>query len=65
MKDLQPYKNNLMSLTYEEKIQMSEWLHTQIELERGDIVKQKMSQVNTQFEGFLGKAMNAIKSIGK
>ena len=30
-RDLQPYKTKLMELSYNEKIQMSEWLHKEIE----------------------------------
>lgn len=65
MKDLQPYKNQLMGLTYEEKIQISEWLHTEIDLERGEAVKEKMKKVDNQIGGFLNKAMDSIKSFGK
>lgn len=65
MKDLQPFKNSLMSLSYEEKIQMSEWLHTQIELERGEHLKEKIKQVDGKVNSFLGKALDTLKSIGK
>ena len=65
MKDLQPFKNSLMSLSYEEKIQMSEWLHTQIELERGEHLKEKIKEVDSKVNSFLGKALNAIKTIGQ
>ena len=61
MKDLQPFKNSLMTLTYEEKIQMSEWLHAQIDLERGDYVKKKGQEVTEKIGSFLSKAAEATK----
>lgn len=64
MQDLQPYKNNLMSLSYEEKIQMSEWLHTQIDLERGQAVKDKAAKVSGQIGSFLDKAAKITKTAG-
>ncbi len=64
MADLQPVKNSLMGLTYEEKIQMSEWLHTQIEFERSAYVKQKGQQVSDQFSKFADKAAQITKSAG-
>jgi hypothetical protein len=63
-KDLQPFKNSLMSLTYEEKIQMSEWLHTQIDLERGEYVKQKGKEVTEQIGKFADKAAQVTKTAG-
>jgi hypothetical protein len=63
-KDLQPFKNSLMSLTYEEKIQMSEWLHTQIDFERGEYVKQKGKEVTAQIENFANKAAAVTKTAG-
>lgn len=65
MKDLQPFKNSLMSLSYEEKIQMSEWLHTQIELEIGENLKTKTKQVDAKFNSFLDKAIGTFKTIVK
>ena len=64
MSDLQPVKNSLMGLTYEEKIQMSEWLHTQIEFERSAYVQQKGQQVSDQFSKFADKAAQITKSAG-
>lgn len=64
MKDLQPYKNKLMELTYEEKIQMSEWLHTEIDLERGEAVKEKMKVVGKQVDNFLDKATKLTQKAG-
>ena len=64
MKDLQPFKNSLMTLTYEEKIQMSEWLHTQIDFERGEYVKSKGKQVTEQIGSFLDKASKVTKTAG-
>ncbi len=64
MKDLQPFKNQLMSLSYEEKIQMSEWLHTQIDLERGQAVKEKAKEVGDQMNNFINKAASVTKSAG-
>lgn len=63
-KDLQPYKNQLMGLSYEEKIQMVEWLHSQIEIERGEYVKQKGKQVTEQLGSFIDKAAQATKTTG-
>lgn len=63
-KDLQPFKNSLMTLTYEEKIQMSEWLHTQIDLERGEYVKQKGKEVTEQIGKFADKAAHVTKTAG-
>jgi hypothetical protein len=63
-KDLQPYKNKLMELSYNEKIEMSEWLHTQIDLERGEAVKEKMKQVGEQTDNFLKKAAEVTKTAG-
>ena len=62
MKDLQPTKNQLMGLTYEEKIQISEWLHTQIDLERGQAVKEKAVKVGAQINSFLDKAAAITKT---
>ncbi len=56
MADLLPYKNKLMELSYEDKIQMSEWLHTQIDLERGQAVKEKIKETAEKTENFLNKA---------
>ena len=64
MKDLQPFKNSLMSLTYEEKIQMSEWLHAQIDFERAEYVKEKGKQVTEQIGKFTEKAAQVTKSAG-
>lgn len=64
MADLQSVKNSLMGLTYEEKIQMSEWLHTQIEFERSAYVKQKGKEVSDQFSKFADKAAQITKSAG-
>jgi hypothetical protein len=61
MKDLQPFKSSLMTLTYEEKIQMSEWLHTQIDLERGEYVKKKGAEVTEKIGSFLDKATELTK----
>lgn len=65
MKDLQPFKNSLISLSYDEKIQMSEWIHAQIELERSKYLKEKIKEVDVKVTGFLDKAINTIKTIGK
>ena len=64
MKDLMPYKNKLMELTYEEKIHMSEWLHTEIDLERAQAVKEKAAKVNDQLNSFLDKAAATTKTTG-
>lgn len=64
MKDLQPFKNSLMTLTYEEKIQMSEWLHTEIDLERGEYIKEKGKQVSDRIGSFIDKAANVTKTAG-
>jgi hypothetical protein len=64
LKDLQPYKNKLMELTYEEKIEMSEWLHKQIELELGEAVKAKSAKVTTQMNSFIDKAAAVTKTAG-
>ena len=63
-RDLMPYKNKLMELNYNEKIEMSEWLHTQIDLERGQAVKEKMNQVGDQLDSFLNKAQQVTKTAG-
>lgn len=60
-KDLQPYKNNLMQLSYNEKIDMSEWLHTQIDAERNQAVKEKAAKVSGQLDNFLAKAAEKTK----
>lgn len=64
MKDLQPTKNQLMALTYEEKIQISEWLHTQIDFERGEFVKQKGKEVSDQIGKFAERAAQVTKTTG-
>lgn len=64
MSDLKPVKNSLIGLTYEEKIQMSEWLHTQIELERGEYVKKKGQEASDKFGDFTDKASSILKSAG-
>jgi len=63
MKDLQPFKNSLMTLTYEEKIEMSEWLHKQIEFEiKGAVEVKKNSEA---LGSFLDKAEKVTKSAGQ
>jgi hypothetical protein len=62
MADLQTVKNSLMGLTYEEKIQMSEWLHTQIDFERGEYVKQKGKEVSEKISNFADKAARITKT---
>lgn len=64
MKDLQPFKNSLMSLSYEEKIQMSEWLHTQIDFERAEYVKEKGLKISNQIGSFIDKAAQVTKTAG-
>ena len=64
MRDLKPYMDKLMELSYEEKIQMSEWLHKEIELEMGDAVKAKAQKVGEQLSSFLDKAAATTKSAG-
>jgi hypothetical protein len=64
MKDLQPYKNKIMELTYEEKMQFSVWLQDQIDLERGDAVKEKMKEVGNKVDSFLNKAAEVTKTTG-
>lgn len=56
MADLLPYKNKLMELSYEDKMLMSEWLHDQIDLERGQAVKDKIKETSEKTEEFLSKA---------
>lgn len=63
-RDLQPYKTKLMELSYNEKIQMSEWLHKQIELEIGQAVKEKAKVVGQQLDTFLDKAAKITKTTG-
>jgi len=63
-KDLQPYKNKLMELTYEEKMQMSEWLHTQIDFERAEHVKKKGQEVTQKIGTFFEKAAEVTKVAG-
>ncbi len=65
MADLLPYKNKLMELSYEDKIQMSEWLHTQIDLERGQAVKEKLKETAQKTESFLNKAAEITSSGSK
>lgn len=63
-KDLAPYKNKLMELSYTEKIEISEWLHTQIEFERADYVKKKGAEVSNQIGNFIEKAAQVTKTTG-
>lgn len=63
-KDLQPYKNNLMQLSYTEKIELSEWLHQEIDFERGEHVKQKGKEVTEQIGNFINKAAQVTKTAG-
>lgn len=63
-RDLQPYKTKLMELTYNEKIEMSEWLHKQIELEMGQAVKDKAKIVGDQLNSFINKAAKVTKTAG-
>lgn len=62
MRDLQPFKNSLMTLSYEEKIEMSEWLHKQIEFEMKDAVKEKAKKVSGQVDSFIDKAAAVTKT---
>jgi hypothetical protein len=61
-RDLQPYKNKLMELDYNEKMVISEWLRTEIDFERGQAVKEKMKQISEQTDAFIHKAAAATKS---
>lgn len=54
--DLQPYKNNLMGLSYEDKMKLSVWLQDQIDIERGQAIKEKAKQVSAGIDNFLDKA---------
>lgn len=63
-KDLSPYKAKIMELSYEEKMEMSEWLHTQIETERSSIIKEKAKKVEGQMDNFLTKATTTLKGAG-
>ncbi len=63
-KDLQPYKNKLMELTYNEKIEISEWLHTQIDFERGHAVKEKIDQLEDKMNNLFDKAAIVTKTAG-
>jgi riboflavin synthase len=65
MKDLQPFKNSLMTLTYEEKIEMSEWLHKQIEFEIKGAVEAKVKKNSEALGSFLDKAEKVTKSAGQ
>jgi len=65
MADLLPYKNKLMELSYEDKIQMSEWLHTQIDFERSAAVQEKIKQTQAKTESFLSKASNITSNGAK
>jgi hypothetical protein len=65
MKDLQPVKDSLKTLTYEEKIQLSEWLHEQIDLERGEYINKKGAEVSEKFNSFLDKASEITKGTMK
>lgn len=64
-KDLQPYKNNLMQLSYTDKIELSEWLHQEIDFERGEHVKQKGQEVTEKIGNFINKAAQVTKSTGE
>lgn len=64
MTDLQPIKNQLIGLSYEDKIQLSEWLHTQIDFERGEAVKAKAALVGNKIDSFLDKASKITKTAG-
>ena len=63
-RDLQPYKTKLMELSYNEKIQMSEWLHKEMALEMGQAVKEKAKVVGQQLDTFLDKAAKITKTTG-
>lgn len=56
MTDLQPYKNNLMGLSYEDKMKISVWLQDQIDLERGEAIKDKAQKTVSIIDAFLNKA---------
>jgi hypothetical protein len=62
--DLHTIKGQLLGLSYTEKIELSEWLHTQIDLERGAAVKEKAKQVGEQLDKFLTKATEKTKDVG-
>ncbi len=64
MSDLQTIKSQLMGLSYNDKIQMSEWLHTQIDFERGEAVKAKGAEVSSKIESFLDKAIKVTTKAG-
>jgi hypothetical protein len=56
MTDLQPYKNTLMGLSYEDKMKISVWLQDQIDLERGEAIKEKAKKAGSMIDAFLNKA---------
>ena len=45
-----------MELSYEDKMKISEWLRDQIDLERGQVVKEKLEQTSQKIDGFVQKA---------
>mgnify|MGYP000393743806 CR=1 FL=1 len=63
MADLQPYKNNLMGLSYEDKMKISVWLQDQIDLERGDIIKDKAQKTGSMIDAFLNKAAQKTSGV--
>jgi riboflavin synthase len=65
MKDLQSIKGVLVGLSYEEKIEISEFLHTEIENCIGNAVKDKAKKVSGQVDNFLDKAEKITKSAGQ
>jgi len=62
MKDLQSIKGLLVGLSYEEKIEISEFLHTEIENCIGQAVKDKGKKASESFDKFLDKAEAVTKT---
>lgn len=62
--NLQEIKNQIVGITYEEKIQLSDWLHKQIQIEMADATKKKAAETSERFGNFLTKAANVTKTGG-
>lgn len=58
----QELKNQIVGLAYTDKLELSEWLHKQIQLEMADATKKKAAETSERFGSFLDKAAEVTKT---
>jgi len=61
MADLTTIKTQISALSYEDKIALSSWIHTEIQAGMAENTKKSMEKLDTKTEGFLNKARSIFK----